>query len=579
MTASSKGVPVDMDELARASADYVRPQRSRKQVENGPEPDELLRGMAPDVRALLADLKADVIVIPSDEVPFAYAARRLFEILGRKREFFRRGPGGKEGVVVELKDKTLELMTAVKLRSRVDRHGRRVLGVRIVNQVPVLAPKRLSKESAEALLVDDEVERLACINVVTEMSVLVEHQGRLITLGPGFHEEEGGILVLGGKEPETVPLDEAVTALKSTLGDFKFTSPADRSRAVAGIVGPALRIGEFLPGHALINCVEADDSQTGKNYLIAVQQAVFGETPKPFAKRASGVGSFDEDLGEMVLKAHAFGLIDNARGLLASEYLESMITSEDEVPVRLPHRAHVTVSVRRLSFQLTSNGVLATKDLGNRMLITRLKHQPKGYRFKSFPEGGLREHVRARQPYFLGCVHAVVRAWYESGKPREETNHSFAEWVGALDWIVRHLFKLPALLDDHERSIERVSNPALSWLRSIALAVVSNGREGDCLSATALAQVGLDHGIAVPGVGTDITDDKLKLHIGTLLARCFRDGDQFLLDSIHVRRWEVDGHDPRYGDRKLKLYQMWQGDKTPRPPTSMGGEYADIPGA
>jgi hypothetical protein len=202
------------------------------------------------------------------------------------------------------------------------------------------------------------------------------------------------------------------------LEDFLFTAPPDKSRAVAGFIGPAFRSGSLLPGHALINTIEANKSQTGKGYLVALQQAVHGETVHFISQTQGGVGSFDERLAAALIKALPFVAIDNVRGRLDSTYLESIITSYGTAQARVPYRGHVTVNVRRMTFQMTSNGIEATPDLGNRLLITRLLHQPLGYRFKKYPEGGLLEHVIARRGFYLGCVHAVIRHCYDNGKPR-----------------------------------------------------------------------------------------------------------------------------------------------------------------
>lgn len=379
----------------RAARGQQRQQQQERQqrAEAGAAP--LADGLAEGVRELLADLRPDEVVLPNDYVPFPYAASRLFQRMAKKREAFCR-----KGVVLELKGNALDIMTAAKLRSRIDAHGRRVLAVKATkNDGLILAPKRCSADTADALLATRETDCLPPIELVVNAPVLIEEAGELRTLGPGYHEGGGGVLVLGGKMPEVVALEQATDALLALLTDFRFTTAADRSRAVAGIIGPAIRAGGSLPGHALIDCAEADASQTGKGYLMRLKQATYGEVPRPFGRREGGVGSFDEDLGAQLLRASSFVLIDNVRGRLASEYLESILTADDEVAVRLPYKGAIPVSIRRMVFQLTSNGIETTADLANRMLITRLLKQQAGHTFAKFPEGGLLEHVRARQPY------------------------------------------------------------------------------------------------------------------------------------------------------------------------------------
>src|SRR6266481_2891046 len=117
-------------------------------------------------------------------------------------------------------------------------------------------------------------------------------------------------------------------------------------------------------------------------------------------------------------------------------------------------------------------GVNTTRDLANRSNIIRIRKKKDGFVFRKYPEGDLLMHVRARQAYYLGCVFAVVRHWYAEGRLRtNETRHDFREWVQIADWIVRNVFGLVPVMDGHQQAQERVSNPALVWLRSLILAI------------------------------------------------------------------------------------------------------------
>lgn len=536
-------------------------------LQTGPESDDAdyvyVAGMEPDVRALVQSATGCEIILPNDWIPFPYAARRLFKLLAERREAFIRN-----GVVLELKDGRLEPMTPGSLRSRLDGYGRRVVAVKTLNHGGfALLPKRCSRDNAEALLLTLEASKfLPPIAMVSKVPVLVERNGALVTLGAGYHPDGGGILVQGDAQPPVVEIDEASRELLALLDDFKFATPSDKSRAMAALIGPAIRSGGLLPGHALMTCAEADASQTGKGYFLRVQQAIFGETPVPLGRRNGGVGSLDEDIGAQLLRASAFVLLDNLRGRLESEYLESILTADDEVAVRVPYRGQVTVSIRRMNFALTSNGIEATLDLANRLMIFRLlKHRPAAG-FKKFPEGGLLEHVRAKQAYYLGCVHAVIREWHEAGAPRLETEHTFREWVGALDWIVQGIFDLPPLLEGHQEAVERAGSPALGWLRAVALAVVKTRRLGEMLSASAIAEICAEEVIELTGC-KDITDEEARRQqVGRLLGKCFADtyDNDLLLDTVHCTRNERP--DPLRAGKTVRRYQFWRGDTPPDSP-------------
>ena len=534
-------------------------------LQTGPEPDDAdyVGGMEPDVRALVQAATGCEIVLPNDWVPFPFAARRLFKLLAERREAFVR-----DGVVLELKAGRLVPMTPGSLRSRLDGYGRRVVAVKTLNHGGfALLPKRCSRDNAEALLLTLEASKfLPPIAMVSKTPVLVERDGALITLGAGYHPDGGGILVQGTRQPEMVSFDDAVRDLLALLDDFKFATPSDKSRAMAALLGPAIRSGGLLPGHALMTCVEADSSQAGKGYFLRVQQAIYGEAPIPLGRRNGGVGSLDEDVSAQLLSAALFVTFDNVRGRIDSQHLEAILTADDQVSVRVPYQPSVLVSIRRTVFSITSNGIEATIDLANRLMIFRLlKHRPAAG-FKKFPEGGLLEHVRARQPHYLGCVHTVIREWHEAGSPRLETEHTFREWVGTLDWIVQGIFDLPPLLEGHQEAVERAGSPALGWLRAVALAVVKTHRLGEMLSASAIAEICAEEPIELPGCRSELTEEERRQYVGKLLGKCYADAydNDLLLDTVHVTRHEHP--DPLRTGRVIRRYQFWVGDTRPVAP-------------
>src|SRR5207237_8076272 len=112
---------------------------------------------------------------------------------------------------------------------------------------------------------------------------------------------------------------------------------------------------------------------------------------------------------------------------------------------------------------MTSNGVETTRDFANRSSILRIR-KLEGHQYKQFPEGDLLAHVRANQPYYLGCVFSVLREWLGCGKPRTlgETRHDFVECSQTLNAIVVSLFSAAPLLDGHGSAQERLITPAVN---------------------------------------------------------------------------------------------------------------------
>ncbi len=532
--------------------------------------DEDFAGAHPDIVDELRTLPRDLIVLPNDYVPTPIAARRIFDIMGKNRELFAR-----HGRAVEIEESALSLLSAQALRSRLDSCGRRVKTVVKKDDALVLVYKRCSASNAEMLLESREVRsHLPPIELVTDAPLLVESEGEVLVLGRGYNAVCGGVMVLRGKVPEIVPLEVAVASLLNLVEDFRFTEPADKSRGVAGYVGPCLRMGGFVYGHALMNAVEADQSQTGKDYLLATQRACYGGSVYVISRREGGVGSPDESTAQGFASGRPFLYYENVRGRMASEYLEGAMTSFDPIPVRLPHKGEFTVNARHVTFQLSSNGVEAIQDLANRVLITRLLKQPRGYQFKQYPERGLLQHIQTRQPFYAGCIFAVVKAWHAAGKPTLPTRHSFADWVGSLDWIVQRLFGLPPLLDGHDSAVVRIANPALSWLRTVALAVIAEGKTGRRFPTNALLEIAQSIDAPVPRARADMPDDAQHRLIGTHMAKCFREGDTLLLDAVSVRRYSTEEYSSqRQRTEKVNRYKFWTGADEPPDVDGQEGDF------
>jgi hypothetical protein len=198
----------------------------------------------------------------------------------------------------------------------------------------------------------------------------------------------------------------------------------------------------------------------------------------------------------------------------------------------------VDVDIRPFCFGATSNGMEATIDLANRSVITRIRKRPAGYQFKKWPEGDLLEHVKVNQAYYLGCVFAVVTEWLRQGRPvTGETRHDFRQWVQALDAIGQTILKAAPLMDGHEAHKARVANPALSWLRQVALDLVAQAKTG-WLTASQLSEVASDADIPIPGIRPEAADDDRARAIGRLMRRIFREAAEVEVDGLKVIRLE-----------------------------------------
>jgi hypothetical protein len=394
------------------------------------------------------------------------------------------------------------------------------------------------------------------IHVLTRCPVLIERGHELIQVS-GYDHASG--ILAAGDPAEPMDVAEARSLLSAILADFHFATQADRARALAAMITPALVFGGLLRGRAPVDLGEADASQTGKGYRNKLTAALYAQSVKTVTQQRAGVGSLEESFNMALIRGANFVALDNVRGKIDSPSFESFLT-EDTYQARAPYREPVEIDPRRVVIMLTSNKADVTTDLANRCACVRLLKQPEGHAFTTYPEGDILEHVRARQPRFLGAVFALVRAWHEAGKPRTaETRHDFRPWAQTLDWITRNLLDAGPLLDGHRETQARMTNPVLNWLRDVALDVVHARQTGAWLRASDIVDLLAESGTETPGLPEhgDLTDSETRKAAqqatGRKLSMCFRSGDALTLDNMTVERRENYDAESRYTVREYRF--------------------------
>jgi hypothetical protein len=175
--------------------------------------------------------------------------------------------------------------------------------------------------------------------------------------------------------------------------------------------------------------------------------------------------------------------------------------------------------------------------MANRSSIIRIRKR-EGLTYSDFPEGDLLAHIRGNQSYYLGCVFAVIHEWYYGGRCRScELRHDFREWYQTLDWIVQNLFKEAPLMEGHQGAQERVSNPGLTFVRKVCLALEAEDSLETPLIASQLYEIAENAGIEVPGLRF-ADEDRARKVIGRIMAKVFSKGDTVELDGFQVVREE-----------------------------------------
>jgi BT4734-like, N-terminal domain len=483
------------------------------------------------------------VILPSGHTSFSESAARLFMILAKTGRFFLSGKR-----VCSLADDnghlSLEVVADNQFRSAIEDHVRLFSWREDHGQYLLKSGARCGLDQARVLLASSKPgEFLPPVATIHHCPCLIRHtDGSTAVLGKGYHPLQGGRLIAGGAMPWPMPLDEARTVLLEPLEEFAFHSPADKSRAFAAFISPAIKsLGSLDVSFPLV-VVEANESQAGKGFLLDLIGAVYRQPIGALlTQRTGGVGSFDESLSQRLIEANAIIRIDNIRGHLNSQLLEAILTCplNGAVSARVPHKGESRVDPHLFSFQLTSNGFQATTDLTNRSCIIRILKR-NGYAFKTYgnPLIDILGHVRTEQPRFLSAVYSFVNEWIAHEMPRSSDTRgqgAFRLWWQIIDWITLNLACLPSPIEGHQAAQAGASNPTLGWLREIFLKLSSQSRLEEPLSAGEIAEFCAIHELKTPGL-QDASEEKILQHIGRLMASAFKASDNVQGEGFEVHR-------------------------------------------
>lgn len=530
-------------------------------------------------RQLKAPKPEGWIFLPSGPTGNLASAESVFAALATSERYYVHG-----GRVVELTESsTLKIVEPEFLRSAIDEYGVVAKWKSDREGKPVISPnERASADNAKMWLASPAKEILDQVDIVCVCPPIIEEEAGVPAVLRHGYNQRGKVIVTSQIEPQQMPLEEAVRMIGLPLEEYDFVTPADRARAIAAIVTPALVIGGTLNAHAPMFVAEGDGSQAGKGLLLELIQSIYAEKPQMVAQKASGVGSFDESLAAALVAGRTFIQLDNFRGKLNSQFLEMVMTVPHgtEVQARVPYKGEIGVKPEKYVFQLTSNGIETTTDLANRCCITRIRIRPSDYQFRQFPEGGLADHVAANQAAFLGAVYTIVAHWISEGKPRTRDCRApgrFRKWGQSLDWICQELCGTGPLLDGHVLVQQRATNSGLGWLRSLAQVIAQRHDSENRWAAAQLVDLSEDEGIDMPGLREGADDTAKHQWAGRTLAKIFQRNpmtpvqvDDLIVEDASVeidgmqviRSIQTEAREDGRGSREAKRYRF----TSPYPP-------------
>lgn len=472
------------------------------------------------------------VVISGDDVSACEAAERLGEVFKDRQILFFKG-GTVSEVTTDIKgNPIIERVRPERVVTLLEKGAR--LKKRSVSSKGDIKTKicRCSMQDAKVFVAaDDFLRQLPKIQNVVNCPVLVRSRGGNLKVVSGYDKEHQ--ILASKSHVEEVPVKDAVILIEEAVQDYRFAEKGDKSRAIAGFITPALVMGGLLGGRAPMDLGEADKSQSGKGYRAKCVAALYKNIISTVTEKSGGVGSLRESFDSVLYRGATFISLDNIKGKVDVPALESFLT-EDIYNARPPHMESVEIDPSRVYVMMTSNKANLTEDLANRACCVRILKQLDGYKFKTYPEGAILDHIRANQPLYLGAVFSVIQEWDRLGcQQTSEAGHSFRKWAQVLDWIVQNIFGEVPLLEGHREAQLRMYNPEINWLRDIAIAVKKQVRTCENLAAHQLHNIMLNGNVEVPK-GDD--EGTVLREIGKKLARCFKDGEVIDLGDMTAER-------------------------------------------
>ena len=494
------------------------------------------------------------VTIPGGAVSITQSAENLFKAIAPTRTLFYRG-----GLVIDLIREEArcrsEVLTPVAAQSRFENFVQFLRPQKVGGRVS-LSLTTISKAVAEQYLASPQCRMyLPRLNGILRCPILVERDGRLHRVEQGY-DEVTGLFVETASPTIEVTLQEAVEFLSGLLRDFDFATPGDRSRAIASLLTPALKLGGLIKGLVPIDVAEATASQSGKTYRQKMVAALYNDRPAVVTKRSGGVGSLDETFAEHLVKGKVFIQFDNVRGKLESQNLESFMTAQGEFPARTPYKGSVTIDPGQFIIFISSNGFEAPVDLANRASIIQINKRDPNYSFHMHQGKDVLQMIFELQPVLMGAVFTIVEEWYRQGKPRtDDKRHDFREWCQSLDWIVQNIFHEAPLMDDHQEAKRRATSPQLTWLRTVAIKIAEQHKLNQAIAASRIVELCFDDDIDIPGLAKDNRDRDLgQKQVGRIMGKLFDQENEITIGNYRVVRRESSSLTESGNVQKLKNY-------------------------
>ena len=296
--------------------------------------------------------------------------------------------------------------------------------------------------------------------------------GTLVTV-PGYHPSTRLLF-----EPPEDFVSPAISATPGTadvaaarglllddlLGDFPFTSEAERAHALALLLLPFMR--EMIDGPTPLHMIEKPTPGTGASLMVEViAEVALGATPS-FMAEGRDDDEWRKRLTAKLRAMPAMVVIDNLNLRLDSGALSAALTMpawED----RVLGVSEMTRFPIRCVWVATGNNPQFSHEMARRIVRIRLDaHVDQPWRRKAgdFRHADLRGWTKANRSRLIAACLTLGQAWIAAGRPRqsERSLGSFDNWAAVMGGLLG-VAGVPGFLTNLDETYETADAEGATW--------------------------------------------------------------------------------------------------------------------
>lgn len=231
------------------------------------------------------------------------------------------------------------------------------------------------------------------------------------------------------------------------LGDFPFTSDAERAHAVALLLLPFVR--DFIAGPTPMHLMEKPAPGTGSSLLANVLTYPALGRPASVMTQGKGDEEMRKRLTSTLLKGPAVVLIDNLSGTLDSATLAAAVTAETWEDRILGVSENAALSIR-CAWIGTANNLSLSNEMTRRVVRIRMDarcNEP--WLRTGFKHPDLRGWARENRAKLVWAALTLGRAWITKDRPlfKDTVLGMYELWSGVMGGILS-VAEIPGFLEN-----------------------------------------------------------------------------------------------------------------------------------